>query len=71
MQRLSKKEKVSATPSVQHVILLDRQLDVITPLATQLTYEGLIDEMFGLNNSKYLNIMDSTSDPLPLERVMQ
>jgi hypothetical protein len=33
-------------------LLLDRGVDLLTPLATQLTYEGLIDEIFGINNSE-------------------
>ncbi|CAG9860694.1 unnamed protein product [Phyllotreta striolata] len=36
---------------IDQMILIDRSVDLITPLATQLTYEGLIDEIFGLNNS--------------------
>lgn len=32
-------------------MLIDRSVDLITPLATQLTYEGLIDEIFGINNA--------------------
>ena len=27
------------------------QIDLISPLITQLTYEGLIDEMFGVRNA--------------------
>jgi hypothetical protein len=37
---------------IDHLLLLDRGVDLLTPLATQLTYEGLIDEIFGINNSK-------------------
>lgn len=36
---------------IDQIILIDRSVDLITPLATQLTYEGLIDEIFGLNNA--------------------
>ncbi|CAG9834285.1 unnamed protein product [Diabrotica balteata] len=36
---------------IDQIILIDRSVDLITPLATQLTYEGLIDEIFGINNS--------------------
>jgi len=31
--------------------LIDRTVDMITPMMTQLTYEGLIDEIFGIKNS--------------------
>lgn len=35
---------------VDSLIILDRRVDMITPLLTQLTYEGLIDEMIGIKN---------------------
>ncbi|CAG9770251.1 unnamed protein product [Ceutorhynchus assimilis] len=39
------------TCSIDQIMLIDRSVDLITPLATQLTYEGLIDEIFGINNA--------------------
>ncbi|XP_033123521.1 vacuolar protein sorting-associated protein 33A-like [Anneissia japonica] len=39
------------TPQIDTVLLLDRTVDLLTPLATQLTYEGLIDEIFGISNT--------------------
>lgn len=42
----------SIVPSqIDQLILLDRSVDLLTPLATQLTYEGLIDEIFGIHNT--------------------
>ena len=32
------------------LIVIDREVDFVTPLMTQLTYEGLIDETLGINN---------------------
>lgn len=32
------------------LIVLDRKVDMITPLLTQLTYQGLIDEVVGIKN---------------------
>jgi hypothetical protein len=32
------------------LIVIDREVDFVTPLMTQLTYEGLIDETIGINN---------------------
>lgn len=32
------------------MIILDRQVDMVTPLCTQLTYEGLVDEVIGIKN---------------------
>eukprot|EP00158_Paraphelidium_tribonemae_P006625 Partr_v1_DN27909_c2_g1_i2_m11004 putative Vacuolar Protein len=36
---------------ISNIILLDRTVDLVSPLLTQLTYEGLIDEIFGIQNS--------------------
>ncbi|XP_030747567.1 vacuolar protein sorting-associated protein 33A [Sitophilus oryzae] len=43
--------KVNQVSCIDQLLLIDRSVDLITPLATQLTYEGLIDEIFGINNS--------------------
>lgn len=42
------------TPSsvVENVIIIDRQVDFPTTLLTQLTYEGLIDEVFGIHHNQ-------------------
>ncbi len=37
---------------VSELILIDRESDLVTPMLTQLTYEGLIDEIFRIRNSK-------------------
>ena len=34
------------------LFVIDRATDLITPLVTQLTYEGLIDEAYGINMCK-------------------
>ena len=39
-------------PQIDTLLLIDRTVDFLTPLATQLTYEGLIDEIYGVQNSK-------------------
>ena len=33
-------------------MVLDRAVDLVSPLPTQLTYEGLIDELLGVSCSK-------------------
>ena len=40
------------TPSstIENLIVIDRETDFVTPLLTQLTYEGLIDEIYGIKN---------------------
>ena len=39
------------TPRIENLVLIDRRVDLISPLSTQLTYEGLIDELFGIRNN--------------------
>ncbi|PPQ77028.1 hypothetical protein CVT25_014845 [Psilocybe cyanescens] len=41
----------SSSPKIDSLIVLDRRIDMITPLLTQLTYEGLVDELIGIKNS--------------------
>ncbi|XP_052023779.1 vacuolar protein sorting-associated protein 33A isoform X2 [Apodemus sylvaticus] len=41
----------SVFPVFDNLLLLDRNVDLLTPLASQLTYEGLIDEIYGIQNS--------------------
>lgn len=42
------------TPSslVENLVIVDREVDFLTPLSTQLTYEGLLDENFGIANNQ-------------------
>ncbi|KAI8970174.1 Sec1-like protein [Mycotypha africana] len=35
---------------IDQIIILDRSVDLITPLCTELTYEGLIDEILGIKH---------------------
>lgn len=57
VQRLQREDncfersKQPQTSCIDQILLIDRAVDLISPLATQLTYEGLIDEIFGLNNA--------------------
>lgn len=37
-------------PEINTLILLDREVDMVTPMCSQLTYEGLLDELLGVNN---------------------
>ena len=36
---------------IDTLVILDRSVDLLSPLATQLTYEGLIDEIFSINQT--------------------
>jgi hypothetical protein len=46
--------KLGLTPSatIESLIVIDREVDYATPLLTQLTYEGLIDETVGIQNNQ-------------------
>lgn len=50
----SETNKPGLTPSTttESAIIIDREVDFVTPLLTQLTYEGLIDEFFGIQNNQ-------------------
>src|SRR5690349_2384412 len=43
---------IPMSQNVDSLIIIDRSADLITPLCTQLTYEGLIDEVFGIRASQ-------------------
>eukprot|EP00842_Homolaphlyctis_polyrhiza_P002472 jgi/Hompol1/3225/HPOL_006412-RA len=41
----------SREPDFDSILIIDRSVDLISPLRTQLTYEGLIDELFGIKST--------------------
>ena len=51
MRREDNLDETLITPQIDNLIVIDRSVDPLTPLLSQLTYEGLIDELFGINNS--------------------
>ncbi|GAB2276800.1 Vacuolar protein-sorting-associated protein 33 [Dionaea muscipula] len=54
LNRMQAEEPVNTSdagvPEIQTLILLDREVDMVTPMLSQLTYEGLIDELLHVNN---------------------
>ncbi len=54
-RELPQNQEPQITPKIDNLILIDRTVDMITPMMTQLTYEGLIDEIFGIKYSKKLS----------------
>jgi len=48
MKRETCGQEPKVRTQIDTMVLLDRAVDLISPLPTQLTYEGLIDEMFGI-----------------------
>ncbi|RNF12638.1 putative vacuolar protein sorting-associated protein [Trypanosoma rangeli] len=54
------------TPEIGSLFILDRTLDLLTPLMTQLTYEGLIDEFYNID-AGYVNFPFNLGDGAKLE----
>ena len=66
MSRMKKEnitEESERVPQIDTIIILDRQIDLISPMITQLTYEGLIDEFFGIKNSSVKLPVDKFAAP--------
>jgi hypothetical protein len=53
--------------SIENLIIIDRDVDFATPLLTQLTYEGLIDELVGIKQNQ-AEIDSSIVGPAPQQR---
>ncbi|CAF0986915.1 unnamed protein product [Brachionus calyciflorus] len=47
-REMAQNQEPQIIPKIDNLILIDRTVDFITPMMTQLTYEGLIDENFGI-----------------------
>jgi len=45
-------EGLGARGAIDTLVLLDREVDMVSPLITPLTYEGLLDELIGIENGK-------------------
>jgi len=52
-------------PRIDGIVLLDRSVDLISPMCTQLTYEGLVDEILGIHNG--LVEVPAAAQPQPSE----
>ncbi|KAJ7970493.1 Vacuolar protein-sorting-associated protein 33-like protein [Quillaja saponaria] len=54
LDRMQAEEPVNSpdmvVPEISTLILLDREVDMVTPMCSQLTYEGLLDELLRVNN---------------------
>lgn len=64
-------DRSGLTPSTttDSVIIIDREVDFVTPLLTQLTYEGLLDETFGIKNNQ--TEVDTTVIGAPAQQQQQ
>ncbi|KAK1570495.1 hypothetical protein Q3G72_002735 [Acer saccharum] len=54
LNRMQTEEPVSTSdmsmPEINTLIIIDREVDMVTPMCSQLTYEGLVDEFLRINN---------------------
>ncbi|KAG5219625.1 phosphatidylcholine and lysophosphatidylcholine phospholipase [Salix suchowensis] len=48
----SSEARLANEQTIDSLIIIDRRVDMITPFLTQLTYEGLVDELIGIKNCK-------------------
>ena len=39
-------------PEIHTLVVIDREVDLVSPLVTPLTYEGLVDDLIGIENGK-------------------
>ncbi|KAJ7110320.1 Sec1-like protein [Mycena crocata] len=57
---------LAQSEKIDSLIVLDRRVDMITPLLTQLTYEGLTDELLGIKNSHVELPVSLLTPPAPV-----
>ena len=48
MKRETCGQEPKVRTQIDTMVIMDREVDLISPLPTQLTYEGLIDKMYGI-----------------------
>ena len=61
---ISSKFDMLPSATIDSLVIIDREIDFATVLLTQLTYEGLIDEIFGIKHSQ-AEIDSSIVGPAP------
>ncbi|KAG6380785.1 Sec1-like protein [Boletus reticuloceps] len=67
-QQVAPANALNLPPPFDSLIILDRHVDMVTPLLTQLTYQGLVDELVGIRNSQAelpLSLLKPPSAPDP------
>ena len=56
-------ESSSALPSINALLVIDRKIDLVTPLLTPLTYEGLIDDVLEIQVGGCVSVQRSLLEP--------
>lgn len=65
MHRQFDLDTLNVSPEIDALILIDREADLLTPMLTQLTYEGLVDEVFGIRNGLIELELETKVQPEP------
>ncbi|MDP2439063.1 MAG: Sec1 family protein, partial [archaeon] len=70
LRDLQSKRAPSNIANIHRLILVDRTVDLVTPLLTQHTYEGLLDEVFEIRHgsvkvSKKTACLEADAPPIP------
>ena len=52
LESLHDQPRTQVKSEIGHIFLIDRDVDFVSALSTQTTYEGLIDELFGIRSGK-------------------
>jgi hypothetical protein len=55
-------DTTTVTPDISALLIIDRKVDLVTPMLTPLTYEGLIDDIIGIDTG-YVYVDESIVDP--------
>lgn len=50
-------------PPIQALLVIDRRIDLVTPMLTPLTYEGLIDDVLQIQVGGYVSVNKSIVEP--------
>ena len=53
LQRAGDHSAGEVASQIDAILLLDRSVDFVASLSTQLTYEGLVDEIFSVKYSEF------------------
>lgn len=57
------RDPAARAPQIDMLVLIDRDVDMVTPLCTQTTYEGLLDEVLGVSAVGTVAFSSSESAP--------
>ncbi|KAL5471513.1 hypothetical protein EMCRGX_G029636 [Ephydatia muelleri] len=73
LQRLRKaygiREESWGDHSISELIMIDRSVDLVTPLCSQMTYEGMLDDTLGIHNG-FIQVTKATTGRLTDTKVL-